>query len=411
MLRAILIENIIAASVGLFMSFIFFTLRIDFFQTEREKQYALIISGFSLITGLMGISNHLFLLSGKESFSFVRNLLISAETIVLLHFINDELKNKKLRIFSLFGLLSAMLFIPNLPVSKIISSTAMALFLMASGVLLIKNNMFPFKEHSKVFKFFAVMALINSSLFFLSHLFLSPTDAEFAVNPVRFFWIYDISLLYIVLREFITTSQEIEKSIASTMLMQEIIRSSIEDSLVFLINAIEAKDPYTKGHSERVANYAVALARRLKIKPEHIRIIEQGGLLHDIGKVGVRIDILSKPGKLTEEEFTHIKNHTIWGSEILKTSEDLRRFEPFARSHHERYDGKGYPDGIPAEKLPVWIRIITLADAYDAMTSNRPYRASLAVEEAARRIKNASGTQFDPELSKEFIHLISLMES
>lgn len=176
-------------------------------------------------------------------------------------------------------------------------------------------------------------------------------------------------------------------------------------SMTSLINALEAKDPYTKGHSLRVYNMAVKIAEhRYGVSPE-AREVEVAGKLHDIGKVGVREIILNKPGRLTEEEFNHIKEHPVIGERILMPIEKLKSVAKVVRHHHERFDGKGYPDGLTGEEIPVSSRILTIADGYDAMTSLRPYRPPMAPESAAEEIKNNLGTQFDPQFGEIFLEL------
>jgi PAS domain S-box-containing protein len=176
-------------------------------------------------------------------------------------------------------------------------------------------------------------------------------------------------------------------------------------SMTSLINALEAKDPYTKGHSLRVYTMAVKIAEhRYGVSPE-VRIVELSGKLHDIGKVGIREIILNKPGKLTDKEFDHIKEHPVIGERILIPIERLKSVAKVVRHHHERFDGKGYPDGLAGEEIPIGSRILAIADSYDAMTFDRSYRSSRTPEKAAEEIKNNLGTQFDPQWGKIFLEL------
>jgi PAS domain S-box-containing protein len=176
-------------------------------------------------------------------------------------------------------------------------------------------------------------------------------------------------------------------------------------SMSSLINALEAKDTHTKGHSLRVCNMAVKIAEhRYGVSPK-AREVELAGKLHDIGKVGVPEVILNKPGRLTEEEFNHIKEHPVIGEKILMPIEKLKSVAKVVRHHHERFDGKGYPDGLAGEEIPLGSRILALADSYDAMTSARPYRPPRAPESAAEEIKNNLGTQFDPQFGEIFLEL------
>ena len=164
------------------------------------------------------------------------------------------------------------------------------------------------------------------------------------------------------------------------------------------INSIEAKDKYTQGHSERVADYAVQIARRMKLGHHQIQLLRQGAVLHDIGKIGIADRILNKPGRLDEEEMEAIRRHPLIGVQILKEVGLEDEVLELVRSHHERYDGGGYPEGKPASELSLETRILCAADAYDAMMSDRPYRKSLTQEEVFDILRRCKGTQFDPDV-------------
>ena len=168
---------------------------------------------------------------------------------------------------------------------------------------------------------------------------------------------------------------------------------------------IDAKDPYTNGHSFRVSRFSVALARRLGRPEEELLALEREALLHDIGKIGVPDSVLNKPGRLTEEEFAVIRSHTSVGAGILDRSESLRGAAKAARYHHERYDGRGYPEGLPGERIPDHARIIAISDAYDAMRSDRVYRKGLSPEVIRQELVKGRGTQFDPAYLDAFLEL------
>jgi putative nucleotidyltransferase with HDIG domain len=170
-----------------------------------------------------------------------------------------------------------------------------------------------------------------------------------------------------------------------------------------LIQILEAKDPYTKGHTERVASYSMALANRLELPPDDLRRILFGSLLHDIGKMGLRDDMINKPGPLTPEEWVQMKLHPVVGAQLVEKMEFLTGAIDIVRHHHESWDGKGYPDGLAGTAIPLVARIVTVADSFDAMTTDRPYRKALSIAEAVRRLKESSGVQFDPEIVKAFI--------
>ncbi|MEK6645809.1 MAG: HD domain-containing phosphohydrolase [Candidatus Firestonebacteria bacterium] len=178
------------------------------------------------------------------------------------------------------------------------------------------------------------------------------------------------------------------------------------DTIQTLALAVEARDPYTRGHSERVTEYALAISKELKLPERQIQAIKYAGRLHDIGKVGVRDEILLKPGKLTISERADIELHSSKGAEIIKPLDFLKESTPGILHHHERYDGKGYPDRLSKEDIPIVARILAVADTFDAMTSKRPYREPLSVEVALKEIEKHSGDQFDPKIASALINIV-----
>lgn len=185
------------------------------------------------------------------------------------------------------------------------------------------------------------------------------------------------------------------------------IKTSFDQQLTGIVKGViatlELKDPYTRGHSERVASYAVELAKTCGgVTNEELKDFNFACLLHDIGKIHIPDQILMKPSRLTKEEFEIIKSHTIVGAEAVSKVVGLNKSIEVIRSHHERWDGTGYPDQLKGTKIPYLARIAAIADAFDAMTSNRSYRDALSVEEAYKRILEGKGTQFDPELVNLF---------
>ena len=177
------------------------------------------------------------------------------------------------------------------------------------------------------------------------------------------------------------------------------------ETLSSLAEVVDAKDHYTNGHSFRVASYAKALAEKVGLDKTMCEQIYFAGLIHDVGKIGISEMILRKPGKLSDTEFETIKSHSQIGGDILKGIHEFPVFEQVARSHHERYDGNGYPDKLSGEVIPYPARIVTICDTFDAMTSDRSYRKALSDETALEELKLYSGTQFDPKLAAAFIEL------
>ena len=181
------------------------------------------------------------------------------------------------------------------------------------------------------------------------------------------------------------------------------MRKNYFDTLNVLVRAIEASDPYTSGHSMRVSAYAEAIAKQVGLPQNKIDLIKSAALLHDIGKIGIDKNILNKVGRLEKEEFEAIKSHPEIGATIIADLSYLSNISDIIRHHHERNDGKGYPDGLSYDKIPLETSILTIADSFDAMTTNRPYRSSLSLEAALQEIKDNGGTQFNPDIVDDAI--------
>ena len=175
------------------------------------------------------------------------------------------------------------------------------------------------------------------------------------------------------------------------------------DVLKGLVIAVDTKDRYTKRHSEDVARYAVFIAERLGLDDELLRTIHIAGLLHDVGKIGIPDEILRKPGRLTAAEEGVIRQHVALGDLIVRELPDVETVRAGIRHHHERWDGKGYLTGIGGEEIPLIARILAVGDAFSAMTTSRPYRKALGVQEALRRLGDGAGSQLDEQLVRVFI--------
>ncbi|HSF80667.1 MAG TPA: diguanylate cyclase, partial [Anaerolineales bacterium] len=183
--------------------------------------------------------------------------------------------------------------------------------------------------------------------------------------------------------------------------------TKLNDALLETLSVvIDLRDPFVLGHSRQVTNYSVLVARRLGLAAEQIERIRKASLLHDIGKLGISDSILLKPGTLTKDEYDTVKQHSVLGANILESSHTLRNLIPIVRYHHERYDGKGYPDGLAGNDIPIEARIVALADAVEAMASDRPYRQGLSRDDILREIKKNSGTQFDPDVVNAFVEIV-----
>jgi HD-GYP domain-containing protein (c-di-GMP phosphodiesterase class II) len=174
-------------------------------------------------------------------------------------------------------------------------------------------------------------------------------------------------------------------------------------TLLAISEAIEARDPYTRGHSVRVAQMALGLGMRLGCDDVLLGLLHLGGALHDVGKLVVSETILGKPGPLSEDELAQVRAHPEVGARMVALDRALRPTFPGVLFHHERWDGRGYPTGCAGVQIPLEARILAVVDCYDAMTSDRPYRAALAPEEAATEVDRCAGTQFDPDVAAAFL--------
>jgi putative nucleotidyltransferase with HDIG domain len=172
------------------------------------------------------------------------------------------------------------------------------------------------------------------------------------------------------------------------------------------MGALDAKDRYTAGHCSRVTDYALKLGTALGLSEEKLNILEEASLFHDIGKIGVPEVILNKKEALSNDEFEIIKKHSAIGADIITSISTFKEHVAVVRHHHERWDGRGYPNQLKGEDIPLESRILAVADTFDAMTSDRPYRARMPKEKALAIIRDCIGSQFDPEVAKKFLEII-----
>ena len=178
------------------------------------------------------------------------------------------------------------------------------------------------------------------------------------------------------------------------------------DTIGILRQTVEAKDPYTRGHSDRVSEYSVLIGKKLGLDEKTLHILKIGGLFHDIGKIGIPDSILLKESKLSDEEYSQIKNHPMIGVHMLGDAAIFTDILPIVKHHHERYDGRGYPSQLVGDDIPYVARIAAVADTFDAMTSKRSYRDSLPIDVVRAEIERCSGTQFDPNIAKVFLDIM-----
>ena len=203
----------------------------------------------------------------------------------------------------------------------------------------------------------------------------------------------------------VTLASQISISLNNAKLYED-LEASYLSAVRALANSIDAKDAYTMGHSERVAKYSVEIGKKLNLTEEESKNLYIGALLHDIGKIGISEAIINKTDKLTNEEYQQIKTHPSRGALIIEPAKFLKEKVPLIKYHHERYDGKGYPEGLKGEEIPLMARIICCADSFDAMTSKRAYRDTMPLDYAKGEMTRCSGTQFDPEIVKAFLEVL-----
>ncbi len=236
--------------------------------------------------------------------------------------------------------------------------------------------------------------------------------SEFVLRGHKYAAVSSYPLFYIGIVLLAASAVVLAWQITLTMRTRQLEQRKINDekiimeTMLTLANFIDAKDEYTRGHSTRVSAYAINLARRMHLEEDEIRHLGYIALMHDCGKMGISDSILSKPGKLTPEERRVIEQHTVMGGKILESMTSVPGIQDGALYHHERYDGKGYPEGLCDTEIPLYARIICVADSFDAMNSDRCYRKRLSMDVIKKELIDNSGKQFDPEVVKYMLRII-----
>jgi putative nucleotidyltransferase with HDIG domain len=210
-------------------------------------------------------------------------------------------------------------------------------------------------------------------------------------------------------RELKRMNQELTLANGEIASASRAIRQLNDELFLTLSKIIDARDPYVAGHAAKVADYAVAMGASLGLKAERLEPLRQAGLLHDIGKLGVSETVLHKPARLTDDEYTYVKTHTVLGAEFLETCQGLRHLASLIRHHHEWWDGNGYPDHLKGEQIPLEARILAVCDAVEAMASDRPYHRALPFGEITDELQRCAGTQFDPAVVEAFVRAAARM--
>ena len=293
----------------------------------------------------------------------------------------------------------------------VVNLTAVLFVVESIVVFIIKRKMFNPRQMLAIIVFYAsFFTSFGLQLFVFPDILLS--DFGTVIGALMVFFSLetpDYIKLMATLRELNDLKASLEAQVEERTKEVDAERKSYKiltiETLSSLAELIDAKDHYTNGHSFRVAAYARSLAKNLGLEPQEVEKIYFAGLIHDVGKVGIDKSILNKPGKLTEEEYKIIQSHSPLGGNILKGIHQFKIFEQVARSHHERYDGKGYPDNLKGEEIPYPARIVAVCDTFDAMTSDRSYRKALSDEVAIKELIEVKGSQLDPTCVDKFVEL------
>ena len=214
--------------------------------------------------------------------------------------------------------------------------------------------------------------------------------------------IYQAFMLPKLQHEALQSLEQFNQELSSA---NEAIQQVNDELFLTLAKIFDARDPYVGSHAAQVAAYAVAIAQELGLSPAQVEVVRQSGYLHDIGKIAIPEAILHKPGKLTKEEYEHLKQHTDLGADFIATSHGLRHLAPFIRHHHERWDGRGYPNGLAGSAIPLEARILNVCDSVEAMASDRPYHRAMSMDQIVAEVQCCAGTQFDPAVAAAFIRV------
>jgi putative two-component system response regulator len=231
-------------------------------------------------------------------------------------------------------------------------------------------------------------------------IFLSARSERSDILASRKLGVEDHLVKPIDYQELVATVRSRLKRNQQLMLVQ--LEQAYKASLIMMANAIELRDQYTRGHVERVMHYSLLIAQQMQCDPDEIAAIQFGAILHDIGKICLQGDFLSRPGPLSPDEWKEMYKHTIYGADLLKRIPYLGPAAPVIRWHHERWDGQGYPDGLSGEAIPREARIVAVADAFDAMTSGRAYQEAASFPNALQEILDGSGSRYDPAVVEAF---------
>lgn len=366
-------------------------------QLGKINRYLMI--GWIAIVVVLTVTYTGELIRGHRDWTYMTMFLsvtIIPAAACLVYFIKDP-ESQRLRIYAMAGYLTMYTFVllntnTIMTYGYIIPMLSLIVLYHSPKLVLIMGSVSLAANIACVVRFFVIGMVTSEDI----------KDVEIQIGMILFCFIfaYIASVLY---NKIVIQNEAYIESIDDKQ--KQLERVTLQ-TITTIANIIDAKDEYTKGHSYRVAEYSSALAQELGYSKERVSNVKYIGLLHDIGKIGIPDSILNKPGKLTDNEYVLMRKHAEIGGNILIGNNMIEGLDEGAKYHHERYDGRGYPNGLKGEEIPEMARIIGIADAYDAMTSNRVYRKRLTNENVISEIKRCSGTQFDPKLAEIFIKII-----
>lgn len=388
---------------------------------DRSRKTNLVVLGVSLILLLLDVLNKQkgLWMPGSKYLFYTHILMILVPLILLLFFsINIGNNPKHTRSKLLFVMLFAYFLTLDSTLISIIDQLIhgeITVYIIGAYLFAVMNNFKPLTS--------LVIYLTNYVIFVIGITFVQENPVILRGHYVNgailavVAWFLSIILYYAKVKDFLSRKTiehqqgELEKAnqqlTATNYKLQESL-SALDESqnIIFtLALALESKDPYLHGHSERVTDYALELGRFLNLSEVDQVNIYRAATLHDVGKIGIPDAILNKPSVLTSEEWLIMKSHPERGETICSKLNFAREILPIIRHHHERYDGKGYPDGLSGENIPFLARLVSIADTVDAITSSRPYRSAGTFEQVLEELQKCAGTQFDPVLVAAFISL------
>ncbi len=340
-----------------------------------QPEIAAIISGIGVYFSIIvvdGKFRHFLNLSPKKH-------IFNTSVIVVVVYLTGHFYHLLQRHFSVYGLSIAGIDIVNYFLTIVFFTVLQ---------LLIFSLLFSIIENRRI-----VLSLKENLWIFVNLFSLAPVGFLMIITQLQLGFFYVLLFIAPLLVANFVFSKYLEAKQATVAIVEALAR------------AIETRDKYTIGHSDRVSQYAASLARYMKLSETKVANIRVAGLLHDIGKTGISETILNKKGKLTFEEYEEIKKHPTLGYDIIKGNKLLRTYGPIVKHHHEHYDGGGYPDGLKRDEIPIEAAIIAVADAFDAMTTDRPYRVAYSEGKALAILEKMAGSQFNPEVVAAFIEM------